>query len=109
MIRGILIGTAAFGAAFLLERQLGTVFNDVRRYDKMRAMSGDSSLAVEGLKVARNYVLHRADRAPRGAKNVTPPAEPESAPTSSAQSGGGGSIFGTVVSDVMRYAAIRSM
>ncbi|MDQ2857766.1 MAG: hypothetical protein M3R53_03815 [Candidatus Eremiobacteraeota bacterium] len=109
MIRGILLGTAAFGAVFLLERQLGTVFDDVRRYDKMRAMSGDSPLAIEGLKAVREYVLHRADRGVHGAKTGPQAAQSKPAPRPPANDGGGGSIFGTVLNDVMRYAAIRSM
>ncbi len=105
--RGILLGTAAFGAVFLLDRQLGSVFKDIRRYDKLRAMSGDSSLLSEGIKQAGGYAM-RAVRKNDGATSETLSTN-DDGESRQLQKSESGSFLDTLLKDMMRYAAIRAM
>ncbi len=98
MVRGLVLGAVAFGAAFMAERQLGTVLKDMKRYDKLRAMSGDEPLYRQGLRQLSSFVVQRA-------KQRTPDR------TGLAPHGGGAdsSLLGSLQKDAMRYVVMRSM
>ncbi len=107
--RGILLGSAAFGAVFLLERQFGSGFKDISRYNKMREMSGDPPLQSEAFKALGQYIVRtvRQSRGGNGDRGARSPNEDER--RAEPAQNGGGSILDTLLKDVMRYAAIRSM
>ena len=49
MVKGLIFGGLAFAVVFAAERQLQVVGKDVDRYNRIRAMSGDPPLAMQGL------------------------------------------------------------
>jgi hypothetical protein len=50
MIRGLILGSIAFGAAFAFERQFVHVGRDLARYNKLSEMSGDPPFMQKQLK-----------------------------------------------------------
>jgi len=85
MIRGVVIGALAFGAAFALERVLSGMKSDLARYDEMRKMSGDEPLAKEVLSTLGSLI------------------------TGSVQKNGLTTFVTSITNDVVRYAKIRGM
>ncbi len=87
MYRGLIIGTLAFAAAFAAERQFEAMSGDLKRYDKMRAMSGDPPLVQQLLSslvtMATDFAGSKADEA--------------------------GDIFTGLTKDLVRYATMRNM
>jgi len=45
--RGLVFGAIGFAVAYYLERQLATGLGDMRRYDRLRAMSGEQPFLKE--------------------------------------------------------------
>jgi hypothetical protein len=88
MLRGLIFGGLAFGAAFAGERQFRSVFKDMQRYDRLRRMSGDSSLVHELLDKLFALLRERLSRRRGGA---------------------GLDTLGSLQNDVRRYLRIRSM
>ncbi len=102
-VRGIVLGSAAFGAAYLFERQFGVVFKDVRRYDRLRKMSGDSPLAVQGVKDLGAALL-------RSRPGAVPKPRTERARHVTKTGGASDkSLFDAMRSDVKRYLTMRAM
>jgi hypothetical protein len=64
MLRGLLLGGLAFAAVFTAERQFSSVEGDIRRYNAMRAMSGDPPLSRQllGLLGTQLKALQKAKR-----------------------------------------------
>ncbi len=87
MVRGVIFGSLAFAAAFAGERQLRGLLQDMKRYDRLRRMSGDSSFLHEQLDTLFTLLRKRANLR-RGAGFET--------------------LLG-VQSDIRRYLRIRSM
>jgi hypothetical protein len=56
MVRGLILGGLAFAAVFAAERQLEPLDADIKRYNAMRAMSGDPPLARQILTLAATFV-----------------------------------------------------
>ncbi len=48
-MRGLILGTLAFAAVYAAERQFAVFGNDIKRYNLMRAMSGDPPLSRQAL------------------------------------------------------------
>ena len=51
-MRGLILGGLAFVAVYAAERQFGSFGNDIKRYNTMRAMSGDPPLARQAAGLA---------------------------------------------------------
>jgi hypothetical protein len=87
MVRGLILGALAFGGVFLAERQFAEIAKDIKRYDSMRAMSGDPPLLRQALKSATDMIssfgASRQDEAQ--------------------------SLIASFTQDIVRYATIRSM
>jgi len=87
MYRGLIFGALAFGAAFAAERQFDAMSGDLKRYDKMRAMSGDPPLVQQLLSgivtMATDFAGSKADEA--------------------------GDLFTGLTRDLVRYATMRNM
>jgi hypothetical protein len=87
MLRSLVMGALAFGAAFAAERQFTAIGKDLKRYDAMRAMSGDPPFLREVLKSAiamiKEYGATRQDQ--------------------------GRDLLSTFTNDLVRYAKMRSM
>lgn len=56
MYRGLMFGGLAFAAVFVAERQLQAVGKDIDRYNRIRAMSGDPSLAMQGFGMLKELI-----------------------------------------------------
>ena len=87
MLRGLIFGTIAFGAAVVAERQLNAIEKDVARYNAIRAMSGDPPLARQLASMARTFIIDYG-----AARGVT-----------------AGNLFTDFGKDVVRYALMRTM
>ncbi len=48
-MRGLILGGLAFAAVFSAERQFGAFGKDIKRYNMMRAMSGDPPLSRQAV------------------------------------------------------------
>ncbi len=87
MYRGLIFGALAFAAAFAAERQFDAMSGDMKRYDKMRAMSGDPPLLQQLLSgvvtMATDFAGSKADEA--------------------------GDLFTGMTRDLVRYATMRNM
>lgn len=55
MVRGLILGGLAFAAVFTAERQFDAVGADIKRYNTMRAMSGDPPLARQAFDILATY------------------------------------------------------
>ncbi len=87
MFRGLMFGALAFGAAFAAERRFGSLTKDLKRYDTIRAMSGDPPFLREVFKhLAKSASEYRLSRG----------GDPRAMVTS-------------VLGDVKRYMTMRSM
>ncbi|MGH7727490.1 MAG: hypothetical protein ACREM2_01690 [Vulcanimicrobiaceae bacterium] len=80
MVRGLILGAAAFGAVLALDQQFDGLKKDFTRYDSLRAMSGQPPLAKQVLTMAMGFF---------------------------GESGPG--LVQNLVSDLTRYARLRSM
>ncbi len=49
MVKGLIWGGIGFAAAFGASRVVGTLMTDLKRYDMIRAMSGDSPFLFEAV------------------------------------------------------------
>lgn len=87
MYRGLIFGSIAFAAVFAAERQLAAVAKDIDRYDRIRAMSGDSSLAMQGVGMLKDMIGSFGD----------------------ARRGDTASAISSLQSDVLRYVRISNM
>ena len=85
MLRGLIVGTLAFAAAFAAERVLAGMKDDMARYDRMRKMSGEEPLAKEVLSTIASLV------------------------TGSVQKNGLRSFVDALTQDAVRYAKMRGM
>jgi hypothetical protein len=85
MIRGVIFGALAFGAAFAAERVFAGMKDDLARYDAMRKMSGEEPLAKEVLSTIASLI------------------------TGSVQKNGVAAFVTSLTNDVVRYARIRGM
>ena len=85
MVRGVILGTVAFAAAFALERLIAGMKGDLTRYDAMRKMSGDKPLAQELLSSIGSLI------------------------TGPVQKSGVTSFVTTLTSDAVRYAKMKGM
>ena len=56
MYKGLILGGLAFGAAFGLERVIAGLGADMKRYDKLRAMSGQGPFLKELLSMAGSAI-----------------------------------------------------
>jgi hypothetical protein len=56
MYRGLIFGGLAFAAVFVAERQFESVGSDVKRYNSMRAMSGDPALSQQAIDMIWTYL-----------------------------------------------------
>jgi hypothetical protein len=56
MVRGLILGGLAFAAVFTAERQLEPLGADIKRYNAMRAMSGDPPLSRQVFSLAATYL-----------------------------------------------------
>jgi len=87
MYRGLIFGALAFAAAFAVERQFDAMSGDIKRYDKIRAMSGDRPLVQQLFSslvtMATDFAGSKADEA--------------------------GDLFTGLTRDLVRYAAMRNM
>lgn len=86
MVRGLIFGSLAFAATFALERQFGSLTDDLVRYDRMRAMSGDPPFWREqlGVLLGRLAAYVKSNAAPAG-------------------------VVDGLQSDLVRYMRMRSM
>jgi len=87
MFRGVIFGSLAFAAAFVGERQLRGVLADLKRYDRLRRMSGDSSFIHEQLDALFTLLRERL----------------------SVRRGAGLETLVSLQSDIRRYLRMRSM
>lgn len=87
MYRGLILGGLAFAAVFAAERQFDAVGNDIKRYNLMRAMSGDPPLARQGFDLLATYL--------RSLAKTQRPALAEFA--------------GALQNDLIRYLRMRAM
>ena len=55
MVKSLIVGGIAFGAAFFIERQSRVVGKDIARYDRIRAMSGDPPLVRQGFAMLERW------------------------------------------------------
>lgn len=56
MYRGLIFGAIAFAVAFAAERQVQFVSKDIERYNRIREMSGESSLLKQGFGMLRGMI-----------------------------------------------------
>lgn len=47
--RGLIVAAVAFAIGYALERQFDSIVKDMKRYDGLRAMSGDKPFLIEQL------------------------------------------------------------
>jgi hypothetical protein len=87
MFRGLILGAIAFAAVFAAERQLTAGKNDIKRYDRLREMSGDSTFLNQ----------------------LTSYASAAIAEFLASGKGEARDLLSTLTSDIVRYAAMRSM
>ncbi len=91
MVRGLILGTLAFGAVFVAERQFGGFtggfIKDIKRYDMMRKMSGDGPFYREMLKSGTKMLSDFA----------------------ASRQGGSGNMLRSMTGDFQRYVTMRSM
>ncbi len=87
MDRGLIFGAIAFGVVYFAHKQFGALGSDLARYDRLRAMSGEGSFLKEQLK--------------NGIKMLSEYGQ--------SRQGGAMSFLGSLESDLMRYARMRSM
>ena len=85
MVRGLIVGSLAFVAAFALERLLASMKDDLARYDSLRKMSGEEPLGKELLSTAGSLI------------------------TGSMRDNGVTSFVASLSNDIVRYAKIRGM
>jgi hypothetical protein len=85
--RGLVLGAAAFAAAIVAERFVASMASDLARYEKMRAMSGEPSIAKTLLAAIGGFVGDRG-------------REQKDAATG---------ILGALTHDIVRYAKMRGM
>jgi hypothetical protein len=85
MVRGIVVGAAAFAVAFAIERVVAGMKDDLERYDEIRKMSGQEPLAKEMLSTLGSLV------------------------TGSVQKNALGAFVSSLTNDVVRYAKMRGM
>ena len=87
MDRGLMFGAVGFATAFAAERLFAGLKDDIARYDRLREMSGQPSLAKELLSA---FVGLIAGRAASGETGV-------------------GRLVDGIIDDVVRYARLKSM
>lgn len=87
MFKGLILGAVAFGAVFAVERQLSAAKNDIKRYDKLREMSGDSPFFNQLTSFAAAAISDFLVSGKGEARD----------------------LFSSLTSDIVRYAAMRSM
>ena len=87
MFRGLMLGAIAFGVVFAAERQFAAAAEDIARYDKLRKMSGDSAFLGQ---------LTGSIAATLSAFLASGKGEARD-------------LFSSLTSDIVRYAAMRSM
>ena len=56
MYRGLILGGLAFAAVFFAERQFESVGSDIKRYNRIRAMSGDPPLSQQAIGMIRTFL-----------------------------------------------------
>ena len=56
MYRGLILGGLAFAAVFTAERQFAFISKDIERYDRIREMSGDPPLLMQGVGMLRDMI-----------------------------------------------------
>ena len=56
MYRGLILGGLAFAAVFTAERQFESLGSDIKRYNTMRAMSGDPPLERQAFDLLATYL-----------------------------------------------------
>jgi hypothetical protein len=86
MYKGLILGGLAFGAAFGLERVIAGLGADMKRYDKLRAMSGQGPFLKELLSKAGSAIGDVAG-----------------------SNGSGGGLLAGLTDDVVRYAKMKGM
>jgi hypothetical protein len=86
MYKGLILGGLAFGAAFGLERVIAGLGADMKRYDKLRAMSGQGPFLKELLSMAGSAIGDVAG-----------------------SNGSGGGLLAGLTDDVVRYAKMKGM
>ncbi len=116
MVRGLVLGTLAFGAAFAAERRFGAIGKDVARYNTIREMSGDPPLFRQLLSMATRAASKSSlmgggtsGGAGGGASGSTAGAQSGTADGGAAPVGKVGEFIGSLAKDVARYVTIRSM
>ncbi len=87
MFRGLMFGGIAFAVAFAAERQFQFVSKDIERYNRIRAMSGDPSLVMQGFGLLRDAIVKFGNSRRGQARGVVEALQ----------------------SDVVRYARISTM
>ncbi len=87
MLRGLVLGALAFGAVFAAERQFVALTSDLKRYDAMRAMSGDQPFLRELLKGVTSMISEYG----------------------ASRQGEARDLFASLTHDIVRYAAMRGM
>ena len=87
MYRGLILGGLAFAAVFTAERQFDALGSDVKRYNAMRAMSGDPPLGRQAFDLLATYIKSLA--------KTQRPAITE--------------LTGSVQNDLLRYLRMRAM
>jgi hypothetical protein len=87
MVRGLVLGALAFGAVFAAERQFSSLGKDLARYDRMRAMSGDSTFVREILTTVGDLI----------------------AGFGAGRQGEARDLFASLTDDLVRYATLRRM
>jgi len=85
MVRGLIAGAVGFAVAFAAERAIVGMTQDIARYDRMRKMSGEESLAKELFSTVASLI------------------------TGSVQKNGITSFVNALTSDAVRYAKMRGM
>ena len=61
MYRGLILGGIAFAAVVAAERQLQSVGKDIERYNRIREMSGDPGLLMQGVGMLKDMVGNFGD------------------------------------------------
>lgn len=87
MYRGLMFGGIAFVVVFAAERQFQLVSKDIERYNRIRAMSGDPSLAMQGVGLLWDAMKKYVDSRRGQARDIVEALQ----------------------SDVVRYARISTM
>jgi hypothetical protein len=83
----LILGAIAFGAVFAAERQFASMGNDMTRYNKLRAMSGDVPMLTELLASAQTMVSDFTNRGRGEARG----------------------LVDSLTHDLVRYATMRGM